>query len=83
MTNQEQRSASMERIANAHNDILLTRDVCMLTHRSVPCLHKWLKCGDVIPDYAKPFRLHPGQRPWYWSKKAVLRWIEEAKGEVA
>lgn len=75
----DKKKAQEERLSNESIDLITTADVAKLFHRSVPCVHKWLKTEGVIPDYAKPFRLHPGQRAYFWSKKAIFRWIEERR----
>jgi predicted DNA-binding transcriptional regulator AlpA len=74
---------SDKRIQDGSNNILLTCDVARMLHKSEACIHKWRAAG-IIPDYAMPTKIHPGQRSWNWSKRAILRWIgnfmpEEAK----
>ena len=69
---------SKERISNPDNDLLKTEDVGRMLHRSPACIFKMLKADPCqIPEYALPKKLHPNQRGYMWSKKAINRWIRE------
>lgn len=63
------------RINDSRNNILLTIDVARMLHKSEACINKWRREG-VIPGYAMPSKIHPNQRGWNWSKRAVHMWIE-------
>ena len=70
---------SKARIADPDNDLLKTIDVARMVHRSEAAIHK-MKGSKQIPKYAMPKKLHASQRGYFWSKKAIHRWIAEMMG---
>jgi len=67
---------SKARIADPTNDLLKTCDVARMLHRSEAAIHK-MKGANQIPEYALPKKLHASQRGYFWSKRAIQRWIAE------
>lgn len=60
------------------SDLIKVTDVANMLHRSKATIHAWVNNG-TIPDYARPFTLGPLQRGFYFSHKAIERWIKESK----
>lgn len=61
-----------------NSDLIKVTDVANMLHRSKATIHAWINNG-TIPEYARPFTLGPLQRGFYFSAKAIDRWIEESK----
>ena len=63
-------------------DIIRTCDVAKMFHRSKSSIHAWIRQG-VFPEYCAPYRVHAGQRGYFWSRAALQRFIKEQQGGAA
>ena len=53
-------------MAMEQNDRFMgTTEVAALFKRSRSAVHEWVRRG-LVPDYAKPFRMHAQQRGLLW-----------------
>ena len=73
---EQKKRDSMERLSDETLDWIKTFDVARMFLRSESWVRK-IKREGKIPPYALPVKVFPGQRGWFWSKRAVERWRDE------